>query len=141
MSALDVDLRDVYVLRWKDGHYHGGMRVEVEMVDDDVGREIWKKIPHDTSPTLPQLTPSSSAPSPRSSLAVEGVDHGIIATVTLPATPKGRRPRVRVTCIATGDVRIVCPRVVPLVGAANFRDVGGYITEGGKSVKWGLIYR
>lgn len=32
-------------------------------------------------------------------------------------------------------------RVVPLQGAANFRDLGGYATADGRHVKWGLIYR
>jgi protein-tyrosine phosphatase len=32
-------------------------------------------------------------------------------------------------------------RRVPLQGAANFRDLGGYATEDGRHVKWGLVYR
>jgi protein-tyrosine phosphatase len=32
-------------------------------------------------------------------------------------------------------------RVIPLRGQSNFRDLGGYQTASGKSVKWGLIYR
>ncbi len=32
-------------------------------------------------------------------------------------------------------------RLVPLEGAANFRDLGGYRTVGGRSVRWGLLYR
>ena len=32
-------------------------------------------------------------------------------------------------------------RHVPLEGAANFRDLGGYATEDGRSVKWGQLYR
>jgi protein-tyrosine phosphatase len=32
-------------------------------------------------------------------------------------------------------------RHVPLEGAANFRDLGGYRTADGRSVKWGLLYR
>lgn len=32
-------------------------------------------------------------------------------------------------------------RLVPLTGAMNFRDVGGYETEDGRFVRWGKIYR
>jgi protein-tyrosine phosphatase len=32
-------------------------------------------------------------------------------------------------------------RHVVLQGAANFRDLGGYKTKSGKTVKWGKIYR
>lgn len=32
-------------------------------------------------------------------------------------------------------------RVLPLEGGRNFRDLGGYQTEDGKTVKWGEVYR
>jgi protein-tyrosine phosphatase len=32
-------------------------------------------------------------------------------------------------------------RVVAFKGASNFRDLGGYSTESGSSVKWGVLYR
>lgn len=32
-------------------------------------------------------------------------------------------------------------RVVPLTGACNFRDLGGYSNGNGKQVKWNLLYR
>lgn len=41
---------------------------------------------------------------------------------------------------AAGGVR-VATRVVPLTGASNFRDVGGYPAADGKRVKWGQIFR
>lgn len=40
---------------------------------------------------------------------------------------------------ATG-VRIAT-RVIPLTGASNFRDVGGYPTTDGRRVKWGQVFR
>jgi protein-tyrosine phosphatase len=40
-----------------------------------------------------------------------------------------------------GDSAILAPRLVPLEGVQNFRDVGGYRTIDGRRVKWGLIYR
>jgi protein-tyrosine phosphatase len=33
------------------------------------------------------------------------------------------------------------PRRIPFEGANNFRDLGGYPVSGGKSTRWGLVYR
>ena len=41
---------------------------------------------------------------------------------------------------AASGVRIAT-RVIPLTGASNFRDIGGYPTTDGHRVKWGQIYR
>ncbi|MEV5026351.1 tyrosine-protein phosphatase [Paenibacillus sp. LPE1-1-1.1] len=35
----------------------------------------------------------------------------------------------------------VTDRVLPLEGALNFRDMGGYVTEDGRRVKWGSLFR
>lgn len=40
-----------------------------------------------------------------------------------------------------GETRVVSTRRLPLAGAANFRDLGGYPTADGRHVKWGLVYR
>ncbi|MFZ1489760.1 MAG: tyrosine-protein phosphatase [Ilumatobacteraceae bacterium] len=40
-----------------------------------------------------------------------------------------------------GPARTVAERRVPLVGAPNFRDLGGYVTEDGRTVRWGQIFR
>ena len=32
-------------------------------------------------------------------------------------------------------------RLLPVAGAANFRDLGGYVTADGRRVKWGMLYR
>ncbi len=42
---------------------------------------------------------------------------------------------------ATGGIRVVSIRRLPLEGQNNFRDMGGYRTTGGKYVRWGLLYR
>lgn len=36
---------------------------------------------------------------------------------------------------------VVAERVLPLEGAVNFRDLGGYVTTDGKRVRWGRVYR
>jgi hypothetical protein len=42
---------------------------------------------------------------------------------------------------ASGRTRVVATRHIALEGAANLRDLGGYRTSDGRSVKWGLVYR
>jgi protein-tyrosine phosphatase len=39
------------------------------------------------------------------------------------------------------DAKATPLRRLPLEGAANFRDLGGYPTSDGRHVKWGLVYR
>jgi protein-tyrosine phosphatase len=40
-----------------------------------------------------------------------------------------------------GSRLVVAERRLPLSGAHNFRDLGGYTTRDGKRVRWGLLYR
>lgn len=40
-----------------------------------------------------------------------------------------------------GRRHIVAERTLPLSSGVNFRDVGGYRTAGGRSVRWGRVYR
>lgn len=40
-----------------------------------------------------------------------------------------------------GHKEVIGERVLPLEGGINFRDVGGYRTADGRSVRWGKIYR
>jgi protein-tyrosine phosphatase len=42
---------------------------------------------------------------------------------------------------AAGSTRVVSIRRLPLEGAKNFRDLGGYRTSEGRYVRWGLVYR
>ena len=41
----------------------------------------------------------------------------------------------------SGTTRVVSTRRLPLEGAQNFRDLGGYQTFDGRYVRWGLVYR
>lgn len=43
--------------------------------------------------------------------------------------------------MATAQVADSSKRLVKMEGAINFRDVGGYRTANGKTVKWGKVYR
>lgn len=40
-----------------------------------------------------------------------------------------------------GDVTVVAERVLPLEQGSNFRDIGGYVTKDGHTVRWGKAYR
>jgi len=42
---------------------------------------------------------------------------------------------------ASGTTRVVSIRRLPLEGAKNFRDLGGYRTSHGRYLRWGLVYR
>ncbi|ELC8442725.1 tyrosine-protein phosphatase [Clostridium perfringens] len=42
---------------------------------------------------------------------------------------------------ADGEEIVVAERILPLKNFSNFRDLGGYETQDGRNVKWGLFYR
>jgi protein-tyrosine phosphatase len=50
------------------------------------------------------------------------------------------RPYFWVTA-ENGTTSMIAERVLPLEGGRNFRDLGGYETASGASVKWGVLYR
>ena len=68
---------------------------------------------------------------------LETVEDGSTVTVDDPV-PGGRA----FFTLTAGDASItVAERRVPLEGAPNFRDLGGYETEDGRHVRWGQVYR
>lgn len=52
----------------------------------------------------------------------------------------GARPYVRIDD-NKGHHMVVGERVLPLEGGINFRDLGGYRTSDGRTVRWGKLYR
>lgn len=40
-----------------------------------------------------------------------------------------------------GTRLVAAERIIPLEGAANFRDIGGYATADGRHTRWGRVYR
>jgi protein-tyrosine phosphatase len=46
-----------------------------------------------------------------------------------------------VVCGADGSEELAAERLLPLEGAQNFRDLGGYATEAGRCVRWGAVFR
>jgi protein-tyrosine phosphatase len=62
-------------------------------------------------------------------------------TTTLHVTVPGRQRVYFHLRPASGRTRVVALRQIPLEGAQNLRDLGGYRTADGRYVKWGLLYR
>lgn len=60
--------------------------------------------------------------------------------VRVSGLPAGERPFFELRS-ARGGTRIVSPRLVPMEGAHNFRDYGGYGASDGRTVRWGMLYR
>lgn len=51
------------------------------------------------------------------------------------------RPFFELVAADGAKTRIVAERRLPLEGTDNFRDIGGYATQDGHFVRWGLLYR
>ena len=60
-----------------------------------------------------------------------------LAVALLLATPLAQG----LPAYAHTPVAVAHDRVLPLQGGRNFRDLGGYRTANGRTVKWGLLYR
>ena len=62
------------------------------------------------------------------------------STAEWTATGEPKRRYFRLTN-ADGASVVAAARLLPLEGGRNFRDLGGYKTKDGKTVKWGQVYR
>jgi len=51
------------------------------------------------------------------------------------------RPYFLLVDVTDGETVRVAERILPLTQGSNFRDVGGYRTSDGRTVRWGRIYR
>lgn len=58
----------------------------------------------------------------------------------IPHDPEAGRVYI-VLRAADGTETITALRLLPLEGGRNFRDLGGYVTEDGRTVRWGRVYR
>jgi protein-tyrosine phosphatase len=84
-----------------------------------------------------RVSPDPSAAPP--AMKVLGTSRGNTFTAKDPVGP-GMRPYFYVATTDGNGVR-VATRLVPLEGASNFRDLGGYPTQDGKHVRWGTMFR
>jgi protein-tyrosine phosphatase len=81
-----------------------------------------------------------------SGLSVENMDldNPLLTEDTPPAVVSGLSGDSRrffYLCAQDTDMHVVAERRLPLDGAKNFRDLGGYLTRDGRQVKWGMLYR
>ena len=60
--------------------------------------------------------------------------------ITIPDPSPGRRPYFLLVS-AGGKSLVTAERRLPLEGEVNFRDLGGYAGAGGRTIKWGRLYR
>jgi protein-tyrosine phosphatase len=65
---------------------------------------------------------------------------GAVGHAVIPGLAPAQRHYFRLSS-ERGDEAIVAQRNVPLSGAVNFRDLGGYATADGRRVQWGRLYR
>jgi protein-tyrosine phosphatase len=65
----------------------------------------------------------------------------VFAALALAACSTALPPEQRVLAHELPAAQRDAARRVPLEGAHNFRDLGGYETSDGKRVKWGVLYR
>lgn len=63
------------------------------------------------------------------------------AFVLADPAPPGVRPYLRVDGTGGADRMVVAERRLPLHGAPNTRDLGGYRAADGRRVRWGRVYR
>jgi len=79
--------------------------------------------------------------------STEAIDHQKVLTrttggtqVTVSGLDTSKRWYFEVGSPGANHV-IVAERHVRLRGAANYRDIGGYLTDDGHAVRWGIVYR
>jgi protein-tyrosine phosphatase len=66
---------------------------------------------------------------------------GLATAATVSGLDPNRRYYLELVPASGGRSRIVAERKLPLQGTDNFRDIGGYETEAGQAVRWGMLYR
>lgn len=114
--AQALSLTDTWVQRAPDGTY---------LVN-------WR----DPGPVDVYVSTDSDAPVTAMKLA-SAKDSDGRAEIKVPAG----RPYFLLKSQATGETLRVAERLLPLEGSSNFRDLGGYQTQDGRHVKWGMLYR
>ena len=100
--------------------------------DEPAARSIaWQTLPAGGPVTITKRTASGEA---------DMVAEGTTSTPFLYQSEENKRTYFTVE--ATGGSSVTTAlRVLPLEGGRNFRDLGGYPTEDGRTIRWGKIFR
>lgn len=107
---------------------------EIERLDSDSYRITWSNaLSGDGFSFFPSASPDSVVALPAN---IDKQSGGVVIS-SLPAAPR-HFFHVRA---ASGGGAVLADRHVPLQGARNFRDFGGYATADGRRVRWGCLYR
>lgn len=106
----------------------------VERIDADEVRLRWDSMPADGR------VPIYLGYSPDTIDRSKAIAHFAGPEVEISGLEPGVRPYFEIAPNG-GTRRIVAERRLPLEGAHNFRDLGGYETTDGRFVRWGVLYR
>ncbi|MEM1268476.1 MAG: tyrosine-protein phosphatase [Bacteroidota bacterium] len=115
------------------------VRLDTAYVDrsaDGVLRVHWASTPAD-APVALYVSDEPAVPANAETL----VQKAEASPVQLPAQSDSTA-RIYVRVVPEGGQgRVVAERHLPLAGAVNFRDLGGYASADGRRVRWGQVYR
>lgn len=102
--------------------------------NDKAARVVsWKTDPQGSAVSL---TVTGPRPGENAIIAADSTTDGAFIF-----TPEENLRRYFTVEVTGGDTVTSALRVLPLEGGRNFRDLGGYKTEDGRTVKWGQVYR
>lgn len=85
-----------------------------------------------------------AAATPEAAASSQLVVQGASGVVRLPAySDSSARPFFRIVPAEADEAAglVVVERHLPLAGASNFRDLGGYQSADGRRIRWGQVYR
>jgi len=127
---------DAWVERLPDGDWLIRWRLPAESVAVYVSDS--PKMTADGRPTTDDHRPPTAAGITNDELRMTNSDL-LVAVGGRPSAVDHTRPYFLLDL--DGRRLVIAERTLPLSGAVNFRDVGGYRTEDGRAVRWGQVYR
>ncbi len=119
-------------------HLHAAELKQAEVINGDSATDYlfsWSTVPHNETVNIEWSYDPSFVP---------GTGTHIAKTNQSQAHWKakdGKKRRYFAITTESGDTEKVAVRLLPLEGGRNFRDLGGYKTSDGRTVKWGHVFR
>lgn len=112
------------------------LAVKLERMDSGLLRFSWSASAAAGQVDIYRILPSASDDS---IIHVAAADAEVLEYIV--ADPQPNERAFYKIKFSDGNMATVAERVLPLKGTVNFRDLGGYKTEDGRSVQWGKLYR